>query len=347
MLAKAIRAGALTRALAALLASTVGLSISPATAQDARISEARAIGKVSWYTSVAPDELRKALIDEFKAKTGLDVSVYYGGTGQIFSRLNTERKTKAYNVDVVTLGDTDLVKELASQNALRKYVGVNAKEIQDVYRGKDETWVGICFWGLTMAINTNALKPADAPKAWIELADPKWKGRLVISDPARSAGGLLLLKAMVKEQGWDWMTRLLQNDPLIIAVAPGIDQALANGERILATSVTSFLSETLKAKAPVMPIGDLLITSPLTASVIVEAPNPKGAELFVDYLTSKSAGELFRKYGWFSSRPDVEGPFGFPSAANLKVIQQDVDIGMTRQQILDRYAEIARGVGKR
>jgi len=332
---------------AAIALGPVLLTPLAAYAQDARIAEARSVGKVSWYTSVAPDELRKALTDGFKAKTGLDVVVYYGGTGQVFSRLNTERKTKAFNVDVVTLGDTDLVQELANQNALRRYSSSNAKDIQSGYVGKDGHWVGICFWGLTKAINTNSLKQGDAPKTWADLADPKWRGKVVISDPARSAGGLLLLKSMVKEQGWDWMEKLLRNDPLIIAVAPGIDQALANGERVVSTSVTSFLSETMKAKAPVAPVGELLFTSPLTASVITEAPNPKGAELLVDYLTSKEAGEQFSKYGWFSTRGDVEGPFGFPAANQLKVRHSDTDIGMSRQQILDRYNEIARAAGKK
>jgi ABC-type Fe3+ transport system substrate-binding protein len=164
----------------------------------------------------------------------------------------------------------------------------------------------------------------------------------VISDPARSAGGLLFLKAMVNEQGWPWVEKLLRNDPLVIAIGPGIDQALANGERVVSTSITSFLSETLKAKAPVEPVGDVLFTSPLTASVIADAPNPKGAELLVDYLTSKEAGDLFRKYGWFSTRGDVDGPYGFPSASALKVKYKSVDLPMTRQQILEKYNQVVQ-----
>ncbi|MES3002429.1 MAG: extracellular solute-binding protein [Pseudomonadota bacterium] len=327
---------------ASALAAALLATGSYAQSADPRVAAAKAAGKVTWYTSVAPDELRKELLDGFRKQTGLDVTVYYGGTGTIYSRLTTERKTKSYNVDVVTLGDTDLVDELVGQQSIRKYNAKNLAAVQDEYKDRNGNWVGICFWGLTKAVNTREVKEGAAPKDWAELAEPKWKGKVVISDPARSAGGLLFLKAMVKEQGWPWVEKLLRNDPLVIAIGPGIDQALANGERTVSTSITSFLSETMKAKAPVAPVGDVLMTSPLTASIIAEAPNPKGAELLTDYLTSKEAGELFRKYGWFSSRGDVEGPFGFPSAAKLKVKYPSVDLPMTRQQLLDRYNQVVQ-----
>jgi iron(III) transport system substrate-binding protein len=327
---------------AATLALAVTSRSSLAQNSDGRISAARAKGKVTWYTSVAPDELRKELVDGFKQRTGLDITIYYGGTGQVFSRLSTERRTQAYNVDVVTLGDVDLVDELSRTNALRTYTSQNADAVQAAYRGADGKWVGICFWGLIKEYNTNLVQKDGAPKSWAELADPKWKSKLVISDPARSAGGLLLLKAMVKDQGWEWIDKLVRNDPLTIAIAPGIDQAISNGERAVGTGVTSFVSETMKSKAPVAVTGDVLVVSPLTASIIQEAPNPAGAELLVDYLTSKEAGELFRKYGWFSSRGDVAGPFGFPSASELKVLYPDVDLSMTRQQILDKYNGIVQ-----
>lgn len=314
--------------------------------QDPRLGGARAKGKLNWYTSVSPDELRKALTDEFKANTGLDVAVYYGGTGQVFSRLSTERKTQSYGVDVVTLGDIDLVAELVKAQAVRPYQSANAAALLPNFTSADGTWSGICFWGMTIAYNTNQLAKEAAPRTWAELADPKWKGKLVISDPARSAAGLLMLKAMVKEVGWDWIESLLKNDPLIIAVGPGIDQALASGERAVGTAVTSFISETMKSKAPVAVTGEILLTSPLTASIIKEAPNPDGAELFVDYLTSKSAGKLFREYGWFSSRGDVEGPFGFPPAGDLKVRHANLNVPMSRQELLDKYNAVAAAAKK-
>ena len=35
-------------------------------------------------------------------------------------------------------------------------------------------------------INTDLVKPADEPKSWQDLLDPKWKGKIVMFDPTIS-----------------------------------------------------------------------------------------------------------------------------------------------------------------
>ena len=317
------------------------------TAADPRIEAARAKGKVTWYTSVSPDELRKGLIDEFTKRTGIEVNSYYGGTGQVFSRLTTERKTKSFAVDVVTLGDTDLVGDLIKDNVLRGYKPADLSAVDPAYKDPDGKWYGITFWGLAIEYNSRLVQKDAAPKSWSELADPKWKSKVAISDPSRSAAGLLFLKAMVHENGWEWVEKLMRNDPLVIAIAPGIDQAVANGERPVATAVTSYTSEIMQKHAPVAIASDgVLFVSPLTASIITEAPNPEGAELLVDFLLSKDAGELYRKYGWFSTRGDVAGPSGFPPASELKVAYKEVPSPLPRQELLDKFNAIAQAARK-
>lgn len=339
------------RTFAALLiggCATLALAAGPAAAQsDPRIAAAKAKGTVSWYTSVAPDELRKELIAGFKKQTGIDINPYYGGTGQVFSRVKTERETKSYNVDLVTLGDVELVEQLEKQNALRSYSPKGAEAIAAEYRHREGIWTAITFWGLGLEFNSRLLQKTAAPSSFEELADPKWRSKVAISDPARSAAGFLFLKSMVAEHGWDWVVKLMQNDPLVIAIAPGIDQAVAKGERVVATGVSSFASEIMKNGAPVeIASHEVLFTSPLTISVIKEAPNPEGAELLADYLLSKEAGELYSKYGWYSPRADVKPPFGFPPVTELKVRFKEVPQTMARQEYLDKFASIVQAARK-
>lgn len=337
-------------AAVALFAAAIGWPHSAAVAQaDPRIAVAKGKngGKVSWYTSVAPDELRKALLDDFKKKTGLDVNVYYGGTGQVFSRLTTERKTKSYQVDVVTLGDLDLVAQLVKEKAFRPHKPESPQGTLTDYIDPAGFWHGICFWVLALEYNTRLMKAEDLPKSWLDLADPKYKGKIALTDPARSAGGFLLLKAMVSEKGWPWVEALMKNEPLIIAIGPGIEQALANGERAIGTVISSFASENIKAKAPVaIAPGEFLFASPLTASVVTEAPNPEGAELLLEHFLTKESGQHFATYGWFSTRSDVGGPLGFPPAGELKVRHKVVPSQMSRQEYLDKYNAIVQSVKK-
>ena len=342
----ATRRGLLVSAAAVVLA----LSSGAAEAQDdprIAIAKGKNGGKVAWYTSVAPDELRKALLDDFKKKTGLDVNVYYGGTGQVFSRFTTERKTGSHQVDVITLGDLDLVAQLVKDKAFRVHKPKSLQGTLADYIDPAGFWHGICFWVLALEYNTRLMKPEDLPKTWADLTDPKYKGKIALTDPARSAGGFLLLKAMVAEKGWPWMEALMKNEPLVIAIGPGIEQALANGERAIGTVISSFASENIKAKAPVaIAPGEFLFASPLTASVVTEAPNPEGAELLIEHFLTKESGQHFATYGWFSTRSDVGGPLGFPPANELKVRHKVVPSQMTRQEYLDKYNAIVQSVKK-
>lgn len=337
------------RSVMVLLGALVtAVSLCAAHAQtDPRMAAAKAKGKVSWYAAIFPDELRLALTERFKAKTGLDVETYVGGTGQVYSRFVSERKAGAHNVDVLTISDTDLVAQLVKQKALVPYSKAPTQSIAASYHDADGYWQAIAFWACSLEYNTRLVKKADLPKSWEDLIDPKWKSKIAINDPARSALGFLLLKAMVAEKGWDWIKKLMENDPLVIAVGPGVDQAVVKGERQLGTTVSAYVSATMKAGGPVgVGLDEALFASLMTTSVVADAPNPEGAQLLVDFLLSKEAGELYAANGWFSPRGDVPGPFGYPSGDKLKVRHATIESPESRQQMLDKFNAIAQAARK-
>lgn len=330
-----------------LIASLVFPTLVANAQQDPRIEVARTKGKVSWYAAIFPDEMRRELTERFKARTGIDVVTYVGGTGQIFSRLLTERRAGAHNVDVVTISDVDLLADLVKEKAVASYVPAASEAIADTYRDPENNWSAIAFWACVLEYNARTVKKGGAPKTWGELADAKWKSKVAINDPGRSALGFLFLKVMVREHGWDWIAQLMRNDPLVIAVGPGVDQSVVKGERQLGTAVSAYASETMKAGGPVgIALDEALFVSPMTASLVSDAPNPEGAGLLIDYLLSKEAGDIYAKYGWFSVRADVNGPFGFPAASQLKVRYPIVPHEDTRQQMLDQFNAIAQAARK-
>ena len=76
-----------------------------------------------------------------------------------------------------------------------------------------------------------------------------------------------------------------------------------------------------------------------------DAPNPDGAELLVEYLTSREVHEMFRESGWFPCRVDVDGPHGMPSAdaLDLKFVSAP-SIGMSREDIAGRFHKMLQGL---
>lgn len=320
----------------ALAASLVGLCTEALA--DERLDRAKEKGTLSWYNVVYPEELRTELMSSFEEKTGIKVESYVGGTGQIISRIKTERQTGSYGVDVVSISDKDILDGFIKEKILRPYEPAEKDRIVEIYRDPQGHWYGFYAWALSLQYNTQLLDEKELPLTWEGLADPKWKGKVAISDPARSGAGLAFLKSVVHDYGWDWVERFMANEPLVVTVGPGVDQAVVSGERVVGTTVSSYVSETLKAEGPAkLGSDEHLLVTPVVAGIVPEAPNPAAAELFVDYLLSAEAGKLYVKYGWFSTRSDVTGPFGYPAADKLQVRHPTIPSVGERDELLKKF----------
>jgi iron(III) transport system substrate-binding protein len=302
------------------LATAIALSVGFAAAQDdARLARAKAKGTISWYTSAFPTEMREELAQAFQNKTGIKVSIYAGGGGQVASRLRTERQTGAKNVDVLDGGDDDIINALVKDGIFKKFTPKGAEAINADFKDPNGFWYGIYFWALVLEYNTTVYKPDTAPQGFDALIDPRFKGKVVTADPARSTAGLGFVKAMVKWKGWEWVEKFVQNDPLVLSITSGMQPVLVKGERPIAIMTSQFAVKTIEEGGPVaVAKGDFLFGSPDVVGIISDAPNPDGAELFVEYLLSKEAQEIVRKHGPYSTRTDVGPPKGMPPVAELK-----------------------------
>ena len=63
------------------------------------------------------------------------------------------------------------------------YRSPNADGIPAVLIDPEYFWTGFSARIRVIAYNTNLVKAADAPRSVLELADPRWKGRIAIADP--------------------------------------------------------------------------------------------------------------------------------------------------------------------
>lgn len=326
-----------------LLAPSVML---PASAQeDARLKRAKEKGKVTWYTSMFPTEMREALSQGFEKSTGVRMSIYGAGTNEVVARLRTERATGARNVDVFDGGDYDVIEAMIKDKILKSFRPKGAEAILPDFKDSRGYFYGIYAWALVITYNTTVYTPATAPQGWLDLSNPKFKGKIIISDPARATAALGFCKVMVKWKGWDWIEEFLRNDPLVMSVSSEIQPAVVRNERPIGIISSQFPSKMMEEGAPIniVKTDDPLFPSPDVIGIIADAPNPDGAELFVEYLISKQAQEIVRGFGPYSSRVDVSNPFGMPPLKDVKfkyMIPPPLDIDAV--QIAERFQKMLR-----
>jgi iron(III) transport system substrate-binding protein len=145
------------------------------------------------------------------------------------------------------------------------------------------------YYSYTYAVTypKGKIAPADLPKTWKDLLDPKWKSKLVASDflMPRLMGYFALEWGEAEAE--KWARALLDDQKLLVTNAPTIN-FLRSGERELIISDSTHASNSYRQQG--MDTAYLLLdyapASQFVLGVVKAAPHPNAAQLLVGWLVS-------------------------------------------------------------
>ena len=256
----------------------------------ALVDAARAEGMVSVYSSL-PVDVMAELTAAFQAKYGVRAEVWRGGSEEILQRTVAEARAGRNAVDVVETAAAE-VEAIARERLLMPVDSpVHAQLIPEATLA-GRPWTASRLIVFVTAYNTNLIAPAEAPRTFQDLLDPKWKGRLTVE-----ANDFNWLMGVSDVMGEDAALSLLRN----IVAANGISMRdghglltnlIVSGE--VALTFTQYYEQAAHARDEGAPIG-LAYLSPVIAvptglGVLAGAPHPNAAHLFYDfYLTDGQA----------------------------------------------------------
>lgn len=275
-------------------------------------------GTVVFYTSKAAAEV-EAFSKAFNEKyPGIKVEVFHLTGAPLSERFFADAARGAVVADVITHGAPEM-QEFADAGLLAPYE--NKGFTSEVASGSS----GLEPYGYidqisTVAIGYNSQKisseEAAGIKSWADLANPKWKNRLVLVDPSATTSHFqyyaALYKAMGKEAFQKWLTDLAANTPTVLdSNTPSVDGIL-RGEFDLGivSEVTIIRNMSTNKSAPL----GIIYLDPTPAqynmtALVKNAPHPNAAKLFMDFLYSKDGQELWMQlYGARSPRKDAVNP---------------------------------------
>jgi iron(III) transport system substrate-binding protein len=247
------------------------------------IEGAKKEGSLEIYTSAQSDDMG-ALVAAFEKKYGVRVNVWRSSSEKVLQRAVTESRGNRHTVDVAETNGPEL-EALSREKLLEKVKSPYLADLIAPAIHPHGEWVGTRLNVFVQAYNTQAVKKADLPKKWEDLADPKWKGKLGIEQEDSDwlagefaelgeAHALKVFKDIVDRNG--------------ISVRKGhtlLTQLVVSGEIPLALTVYNYKAEQLKNKgAPIdwFSIGPA-IARPNGIGVFKQAPHPHAAVLFYDF----------------------------------------------------------------
>ncbi len=295
-----------------ILIVLLALSLVPsAFAADADlVKKATAEGQVSFYANMTAIQ---PIMDVFNAQTGIKGKYTRISTSKFLPTVLTEFQAGKLMADVLQ-APLPVMEMLKAQGVLASYSAPAAAGYPEWTRKDDQIQTfGIEYVGLIY--NKELVKPADVPKRYEDLADPKWKNKIVMANPATHAttiSWLVGLKENVFKSEAEWMRfvkGIAANRPMLVKSFGPTPAPVESGEKSIAISMPKYIIT--KAPAPLdwARVEQPLLGTPRGMAISASAKNPNAAKLFMDFWLSKKAmGMLASDVGEYVLAPGVFPP---------------------------------------
>ena len=261
------------------------------------LDAARKDGSVTWYIAQVDTQTAETMGRAFTARfPGITVSVIRT-TGQVaYERLLQDLKNDAPQCDVFSSTDTSQYPALKKRGALADYVPAGAATLLPAFQKvSDPGYMYPSSATAHLLIYNNAqVKPADAPKAWTDLLDPRWKGRVATGHPAFSGCTGIWALALTKVHGWEYFEKLAKNNPRIGRSGNDPVTLINAGECLVGPAPGNTAFQQVDKGNPIVPVypadGATLCLGP--SSVMTSAPHPSAARLYMEWLMSTDFAKL-------------------------------------------------------
>ena len=262
----------------------------------ALLSKARAEGKVSFYANITAVE---PIMEAFTKKYGVKAEYTRIASPKFVATAVTEHAAGKLMSDVLQspIPILDMLKDKKILASYRSPMAANYPE----WARKDpqNTIFGIEY--VALIYNKELVKPADVPKSYEDLTDPRWRGKIVMGNPtshATTIAWLIGLREHVFKSDETWMKfvkGLAANQPMFVASFGPTPAPIESGEKLIGISMPKYIIT--KAPAPLdwARVSQPLLGTPRGIALASSAPHPNAARLFMDYWLSREAQQILAK----------------------------------------------------
>jgi iron(III) transport system substrate-binding protein len=309
---------------------------------------ARKDGQVVFYTSYR-QETSTALLEYWsKNFPGVKLNIVQKQTLDLIPTIEAEKAAGRTNPDLVFINQRFILEDWIGRGYIEPYKVRDFDQIPDRFKEKDGNYYVVSAFILSAAYNPKVFPdPSVLPKKISDFLDPKWKGRLVFSDPKSASSQLTWFQALLSKGviDWDTIADLAKQDLLLTRGNAESVRLLVAGERDLSPLISS--QNVLSARERGQNI-DLYVLD--EGAVVQETfiatfkggPNPSAAKLLTAVLNSPEGQELTASSGaYWPTHPDASPPKGLPKLQDIKTIWHDEPVGGEESvKFLERFDEV-------
>jgi len=280
-------------------------------------------GEVVLYSSNTVDAINAATEEFNKKYPDIKITAVRGSTGAMMQRIKAE--AGAPKADIFWSGGFSLLR--LYEPYFLSYASPEYSNLAAGYKSAGNLWAGTNAHVMVIMVNKKALKGDPAPKTWSDLANPRWKDRLIISDPEKTSSSLATLWGIQQTLGNKPLEGIAKN-ATVTSTASQVFDGVGKGEFAVGMTMEYAAQEYVaggnKDIEVVYPTEGTFV-APEGMALVKGGPNPAEAKKFYDFLASKAAQEmLVKKFFRRPIRDDVDTTqVGLPKASAFKSMAVD------------------------
>jgi iron(III) transport system substrate-binding protein len=304
------------------------------------IDGAKKEGKV--VVAGSPDPvMRNDVIPKFTARFGIPVEFVAGRSSQLVSRVQTERGSGIYSIDVYLAGPDTSANELYNDKLIDPLKPlIVMPEVADGSKWKtgkiwfadpQEQFVVRAFSSVAtwLFINTDHVKPEEVRHVK-DLLNPKWRGKISTEDPTTTGAGANMAARLYYQVGEEYVKNLYVDQKTVrTRERRQMTDWLARGTQPICLNcreddVRPLVKDGFKVLEifEINGVPSTINGSPWMLSLANKAPHPKAAQVFANWILSKEGLETYAKgYGSATLRTDIDESFLNPGNVPKKGVK--------------------------
>jgi iron(III) transport system substrate-binding protein len=296
-----------TRSRTLFAALAAALAVAPASARDidkGLIDAAKKEGKLVFYTSYVTPLMHAAVKAGFEKAFGIPVELLNVRANEMNERVRVEQASGRFLGDVVQHGQASITRFDMAGNVQDMGAIAAAADLIDGQPAQPRQ-IGSFIAAYAISANANMLAPEARPKGWMDLTDPKWKGKILADDMRAAGGGNTIFSATYAKLGEDFHRRLAANDIVLSHDVGEAERRVARGEYpIYMSQIASDLAGLRGLPlALIVPVEGVPYVR-LDLAELKNAPHPNAARLFIEWYLSE---ENQKRVAAFGVLPVVKG----------------------------------------
>lgn len=302
-----------TGAMSAAQARTVEeiINYRGADRQQMLIEGAKKEGEVLWYSSATAKYVLEPMKKAFTKKYPFIKYRYFrANSRKVNQKVFGEMRAGVLAADVISGSGTTT--PMIKAGVPIPFYTPEMEAFPKNYLHPQRLYVPTRFSYFSFTYNTNEIKPADVPKTYDDLLDPKWRGKMGWGVTSNSSGSAIMIINMLTTRGRAGTEKYLdaiskQNIQSLTGSGRNIVNKVARGA--IQIGLGTFAHHGIISASKGAPVKSVVLdpVPGVVATIMVSksVKHPHAAMLLIDYVVGKEGQTLLQKQNYLPSRPDV------------------------------------------